>query len=142
MLSKRITKKTHDSIQFALAMVGICSTFMSILGMSLRDWTGSLWKSIVIVIVSLIIVFIMIYVFIGKRYEREVDLTIQKTSVSIMQGDIFEISGRKVIGCDSHYDLRIDDVVISKKSLHGQLVLNHAKEEELKAVISSEADRK
>ena len=41
----------------------------------------------------------------------------------------------RVIGCDTHFDTRIDDVVIAKKSLHGQLFLNHGKLEEIEKNI-------
>ena len=68
-------------------------------------------------------------------------IQIRNTSVLINCGDIFSASGLKVIGCDTHFDSRIDDIVISKTSLHGQLFLEHGKKSEIKKVIEKEAIR-
>ena len=68
-------------------------------------------------------------------------MTIRQTPVSISCGDIFDTEGFIVIGCDTHYDTRVDDIVISKRSLHGKLVLEHGKEEDIKAAVEKEARR-
>ena len=125
----------------SITAVGVISTVMSILGVSLDEWTNSVWRSIGCVLAGAIIIFILTYILIGRIFKDEVRLTIRRTPVSISVGDIFETSGWKVIGCDNHFDLRVDDVIISKKSLHGQLVLNHASKDELTAVIKSEAEK-
>jgi len=125
----------------SITAVGVISTVMSILGVSLDEWTNSVWLSIGCVLAGAVIIFVFTYILIGRIFKDEVRLTISRTPVSISVGDIFETSGWKVIGCDNHFDLRVDDVIISKKSLHGQLVLNHASIDELTAVIKSEAEK-
>lgn len=137
----KLSKQFRDSLYMSITAVGVISTVMSILGVSLDEWTNSVWRSIGCVLAGAIIIFILTYILIGRIFKDEVRLTIRRTPVSISVGDIFETSGWKVIGCDNHFDLRVDDVIISKKSLHGQLVLNHASIDELTAVIKSEAEK-
>ena len=138
---RRLSKQLRDSFYISIAVIGAISTIMSILGVSLYQWMQSAWLSLGVILVSYFIIFIICYFLIGRIYKNEVGLTIRKTDVSIAVGDIFSTSGWKVIGCDNHFDLRVDDVIISKKSLHGQLVLKHATKDELQVVIKSEAER-
>ena len=137
----KLSKQFRDSLYMSITAVGVISTVMSILGVSLDEWTNSVWRSIGCVLAGAIIIFVLIYILIGRIFKDEVRLIIRRTPVSISVGDIFETSGWKVIGCDNHFDLRVDDVIISQKSLHGQLVLNHASIDELTAVIKSEAEK-
>jgi len=137
----KLSKQFRDSLYMSITAVGVISTVMSILGVSLDEWTNSVWRSIGCVLAGAIIIFVLTYILIGRIFKDEVRLTIRRTPVSISVGDIFETSGWKVIGCDNHFDLRVDDVIISQKSLHGQLVLNHASIDELTAVIKSEAEK-
>ena len=46
-----------------------------------------------------------------------------------------------MIGCDTHFSTRVDDVVISKKSLHGQLILEHGDKDEIEVAITTEANK-
>lgn len=137
----KLSKQFRDSFYIAITTVGAISTVMSILGVSLNEWTNSIWQSIGFVLAGMFIVYVSTYVLIGKIFKNEVGLTIRRTDVRISLGNIFDTPGWKVIGCDNHFDLRVNDVIISKKSLHGQFVLNHAFIEELNAVIKSEAER-
>ena len=137
-----LSQQVRDSITVTVAIVGLISTILSILGISLGDWEGSnIWMRIGIVFVAFVVIYSFGYFAIGRIFRDSVSLTIRQTLVSISCGDIFEASGWKIIGCDTHFDTRVDDIVISKKSLHGQLVLNHGKKEEIEAVVENEAKR-
>jgi len=94
-----------------------------------------------IVFIAFVLIYSFVYFTIGRIFRDSVSLTIRQTSVSISCGDIFEAPGWKIIGCDTHFDTRVDDIIISKKSLHGQLVLNHGKKEEIETVVENEARR-
>jgi hypothetical protein len=83
----------------------------------------------------------VIYFILGALYKDLINLTIGETPITICVGDIFDMEGFKVIDCDTHFDTRIDDIVISKTSLHGQLVLEHGNKEEIKAVVENEAKK-
>lgn len=137
-----LLQQVRDSITVTVAIVGLISTILSILGISLGAWKGSsIWMRIGIVFVAFVVIYCFVYFAIGRIFRDSVNLTIRQTLVSISCGDIFEASGWKIIGCDTHFDTRVDDIIISKKSLHGQLVLEHGKKEEIEAVIENEAKR-
>lgn len=136
------SKQVRDSIVISATVVGMLSTFMSILGISLGDWKGSsVWVRISVVFVFYLVICMIIYFVIGKIFKESVNLNIRHTPIYITYGDIFEASGWKVIGCDTHFDTRVDDIVISKKSLQGQLVIEHGNKEEIEAVVEVEAKR-
>lgn len=61
--------------------------------------------------------------------------------MEIFCGDIFSTTGMKVIACDTHFDTRVDDIVVSKRSLHGQLILNHRNVNEIKKAVEDAAGR-
>lgn len=106
------------SVYFSMSVVGFVSTMFTVLGVSLEDLNANLWLRIGVIILSAVVLAIGYYVVIGNVYKDAVALTIAKTPVEISCGDIFKTSGYKVIGCDTHFDTRVDDVVISKNSLH------------------------
>ena len=137
-----LSKQVRDSIILSVTIVGMISTILSILGISLGDWIeSSLWLRIIIIVCIFLVIYVITYVAIGKIFRNLVELTIRQTSVSVSCGDIFEASELRVIGCDTHFDTRVDDIVISKKSLHGQLFLEHGKKEEIDRVVTAEAKR-
>lgn len=137
-----LSKRIRDSIIISMAIVGAISTVFSILGISLRNLIHcGPWLSIgIVVAVSLLILFAT-YIIIGAVFRNCINTTIKQTSVSVSCGDIFEATGLRVIGCDTHFDTRIDDIVISKKSLHGQFVLEHGNKDEIEAAVANEATR-
>lgn len=137
-----LLQQVRDSITVSITVVGLISTILSILGISLGDWKSSnVWMRIGIVFVAFVVIYSFVYFAIGRIFRDSVRLTIRQTSISISCGDIFDASGWKIIGCDTHFDTRVDDIIISKKSLHGQLVLYHGKKEEIETVVENEAKR-
>lgn len=137
-----LSKRVRDSVIISATLVGTISTILSILGISLGDWKdSSVLIRIGVVIGIFLLLYVISYIIIGKIFSDSVKLTIRNTSVSIGCGDIFNASGLRVIGCDTHFSTRVDDVVISKKSLHGQLFLEHGDKEEIEAAITTEANK-
>ncbi len=132
-------KKT--SITSSITAVGLIATIFTVLGVSVNGWVNNIWLSLLIVVLALIGVYFIAYCIIGKIYKDSVPLIIRQTPVSISCGDIFETDGFRVIGCDTYFDTQVDDVVISKKSLHGKLVLEHGNADEIKKVVEKEAQR-
>ena len=120
------------SVTSSITVVGLLATVFTVLGVSVNGWVNNIWLSLLIVIGALIGVYFIVYCTIGKIYKESVPLSIRQTPVSISCGDIFKTDGFRVIGCDTHFDTRVDDVVISKKSLHGKLVLEHGHADEIK----------
>jgi hypothetical protein len=121
-----LSKRFRDSITIPAVVVGAFSTVLSILGISLGDWENSnIWTRVGIVLFSYLLICIITYLIIGGIFRDSINLRIRETPVSITCGDIFQTVGWKVIGCDTCFRTVIDDVVISKESLHGQLVIDH-----------------
>ena len=137
-----LTKRTRDSISFSVFLVGFISTFCTILGVSLGDIPRlSLSFRILLVVLAFILSFVVSYFVIGRVYRDQIELEVNKTPVEISCGDIFKTEGYKVIGCDTHFHTTVDDIIISKKSLHGKLVLEHGRVDEIKVAVMREAER-
>lgn len=137
-----LTKRTRDSISFSVFLVGFISTFCTILGVSLGDIPClTLLTRVLLVALSAILVFVVSHFAIGRIYRDKIELLVNNTPVEISCGDIFRTEGYKVIGCDTHFHTTVDDVIISKKSLHGKLVLEQGKVEEIKEAVRRGAER-
>lgn len=139
---RKMPKRIQNSLLFSATVVGFLSTLFTVLGISLTNIPcTNLLMRFLIVIVIIVLLAMGCYAVIGVVYKDSVTLNIVKTPVEIFCGDIFETTGMKVIGCDSHFDTRVDDRVISKRSLHGQLILNHGNADEIKKVVEDAAVR-
>lgn len=135
-----LSKRLKDSLVFSISLVGCISTFLSIIGISLADipYTNII-INIILVMITLLIITITAYKIIGQLFKDSIELSIRGNSVTIKHGDIFQESGYKIIGCDSHFDTRVDDIVITKSSLHGQLFLNHGIIKDINKVVKQKA---
>ena len=134
-----LSKRIRDSILISSSFIGFISIVCTILGVSLNDLGDiSICMRVAILVVVFLLVCIGIYDFLGKD---SIELNIRQTEVTIAQGDIFSAPGLRVIGCDTCYDIRIDDVVISKSSLHGKLFLEHGDIHGIRRVVEAEAQR-
>ena len=138
---RRLPKRYKDSFYFSIGVVGFLSTIFTVLGVSLKDFKVNIWARISIVLIITVVLSIVYYIVIGKLYRDSVMLTISQTPVEISCGDIFKTPGLKVIGCDTHFDTRVDDIVITKKSLHGKLFLEHANRDDIKQVVEESAKK-
>ncbi len=137
-----LSKRVRDSVIISATLVGTIATILSILGISLGDWQDSNFFIRIGVVIGIFLLLYMIsYIIIGNIFSDSVKLIIRNTSVSIECGDIFNVSGLRVIGCDTHFSTIVDDVIISKKSLHGQLIMKHADKDEIEAAITIEANK-
>ena len=137
----RLSNRIKTSIAISITLVGLISTVMSVAGISLHDWTQNIWVSLLIIVGFFLLIAIAVFFLIGHIFKDSVPMVIRQTSVSIEVGDIFKADGWRVIGCDTHFDTRVDDVVISKKSLHGKLVLEHGRIEEIRSAVETAAHR-
>lgn len=137
-----LSKRFRSSFRVSVTLTGSFFSFLAIIGFSLCDYfDSSFYLRIIVVLGIYLAAFFFTYwgIFYYYRYRNSIGLNIGQTPVSISYGDIFKTQGWKVIGCDSHYDTRVDDIVISKKSLHGQLFLNHGNIDEIKKAIEDKA---
>ena len=126
-------------MNIALAVVGFISTIMTIAGVSVNGCVQNVCVSFLIIVAMIMLIFFISYGIIGSIYGQAVSFDIRSMPVEITVGDIFKSEGFKVIGCDTHFDTRVDDTIISKKSLHGQLVLQHGDINGIKAAVEKKA---
>lgn len=131
--------RTRDSIKYTLIIIGAVSTVLSVLGYSLGMCIQSFWLCIGVLVGACVILFLIIYWVIGSAFKTKITIRVGDIPVMIHYGDIFAEPGIRVIPCDCHYSLKIDDITINKRSLHGQLVEKHADNSELSREIKSEA---
>lgn len=139
---KHLSKRLRDSFRLSFTIVGFISVVFTVLGVSLASFDRfSLWERIFLVITVTIVICFFCYSIIGLLFKDSINIEVNQTPVCITFGNIFEMNGWKVIGCDSHFDTRVDDIVIAKKSLHGQLVLNHGNRDDIEKAVEREAKR-
>jgi len=134
-----LSNRKRDSISISIAVVGALATLFSVIGFSLATIINSFWYRLFVVALAFICFYILAYVVIGCIYNNHVAFSIRSIPIEISVGDIFSASGFKVIGCDTHFDTRVDDVIVAKSSLHGKLVLEHGKKEEIEDVVAKRA---
>lgn len=134
-----LPNRIRTSVTIALSLVGFIATIMTIAGVSVNGCVQNIWASFLIVAAMIVLISFITYKIIGVIYEKAVSFDIRSMPVDITVGDIFNAEGFKVIGCDTHFDTRVDDTIISKKSLHGQLILEHGDVDDVKAAIENKA---
>lgn len=135
-------KQIKDSFIFAMTIIGVVSTICGVIGVSLGDiCDANIWQRILILLAILIVLVVLKYDYIKYKYNNIIKLNISYTNIEISYNDIFKMPGMRVIGCDTHFDTRIDDNVIAKSSLHGKLFLSYGEINEIKAAIENSASR-
>ena len=72
-----LPKQVRDSIIISATLVGMISTVLSILGISLGDWKESnIWLRIGVVIAVFLLLCIVVYATIGRIFKNTVNLSI------------------------------------------------------------------
>ena len=145
-----MSKRFKDSLKEAIAVITIIATGLTIIGFSLKDlfpfqtlsWYFAIILRTIILTVILILFTVIIFIVKGSKYKNKMTIHIGKNSVTVMTGDLFKEDYWRVIPMDTHFETVVDDKVISKKSLHGQLILNHGNENDIKEVIKEEAKKR
>lgn len=71
------------------------------------------------IIFTVILVLIYIGIWIRANTVKRVELSINNSVFEIKEGDIFEESSLKVIGFNEYFDTKVDNKIISDKTLNG-----------------------
>lgn len=139
---KGLSRQAKSSVAISASIVSGASTVLTILGISLGSLEGvHVLVRFCIVIAAFTVLAVAIYYAIGYIFKESINLEIRGMRVKIRHGNIFETPSLRIIACDDHFDTRVDDVVISKKSLHGQLIMQHGNKQAIEALVESEAKR-
>ncbi|CAI0799176.1 MULTISPECIES: macro domain-containing protein [Serratia] len=74
-----------------------------------------------------IAVLIIGYILLWRRANnlREINLTIEESTVVIKTGDIFKQEGLKVIAFNEYFDTQVDEKIIARTSLNGKFIEEH-----------------
>lgn len=145
-----MTRQFKDSLTTAFVIIGGIATMFTIFGVSLStvlplskmSWFVKIEIYTGIVAFAYGFLVLVIWTIKGRRYKDSITFQIGKNTVTVRKGDIFKTPGWRVIPVDTTFSTVVDDKVISKNSLHGKLVLEHGDEDEIKAVVKKEAQRK
>ena len=107
-------------IKAFLAVIGIISSIISIVCIFITIPNNCKLYSAI----ALVVLFILVYagMFINANIKKSARMKINNTSIEIIYGDLFKISGLKVIGFNEYFDTIVDNVIISEKSLHGKYI--------------------
>lgn len=116
----------RDAFNCTTLITSAASTLFGLLGLTLFDLFPSIphWTFWFIVPLAYLAIFSLLYYLIKKTYESVYSTNINSVPVNIKIGNIFEEEGLKLIPCTDTFEMTVDDRVISKSSLNGQLVEN------------------
>lgn len=145
-----MSKRIKDSLILAFAIIGGISTVASILGVSVAsviplEKTNIFLRIIVYITIvgtAYILLTLIIWFIKGRKYKNSISLQIGKNKVTVKPGDIFQEAGWKVIPVDTTFSTTADDKVISKTSLHGQFLTQHAEIKDLEGIIEKEVSER
>jgi len=94
----------------------------------------SYWSSLSIKLVVVLFLYLGAWWWVKRL--RVINIVIGGSRVTIKEGDIFSEPEWKAIGFNEYFDTKVDDKVISRKSLNGIFIENH-----LQGIPVSELDR-
>lgn len=111
-------KKSFSIATYILAFI---STFLSIVGISFQNICRlKLWIWLIIVLFIYILIVITIRIILSRK--NFYTIKVRKNKIDIKIGDIFKEKGLILIPFNEYFDTTVDDIVISKNSLHGKLI--------------------
>ena len=142
-------RRLKDSLAYSFAFVTGLGTVFSLFGISLAEILSFKNESICIAFLYRLLIVLPIYgaiallalKMINDKITKGINISVGGNSVTIKSADIFKENALRVIPVETHFQTTIDDKIISKNSLHGKLVQQHADPEILKQAIKKEAKR-
>lgn len=126
----RLSRTLRNSITLALAIITATSTITGIIGFSIRDIDSQMtwWGSLLILLGLYALLVAVIYAILKGIQKRPIRFLINGNRGEIRIGNIFSTDGMRVIPFNEFYDTKVDDVVISKKSLNGVFITGYVKD--------------
>lgn len=126
------------SVKWSMAIIGVISTIMAVVGISLSDLLpkGSGCLVRLLVFAALFVLLAILAAFVAYRRSKSgIHLTINGMDVDVAVGDLFSMDGVRVIPFDEYFDIQVDDKVISRNSLNGIFVERYADWNTLKRTV-------
>lgn len=135
IVTRSLVKK---SVKWSMAIIGLISTIMAVMGISLGDLlpkgSGCLVRLIVLAFLFVVLA-ILAAVVAYRRSKSGIHLTINGMDVDAVVGNLFATDGVKVIPFDEYFDIQVDDKVISRNSLNGIFIERYADWNTLKRTV-------
>lgn len=120
------------------SQVGVISSLVTLVAFCIPPSGGWTWKIICSIIFVLGLGILFVYKWYKANQADYAELKINGTKVKVQIGNLFEQEGLKIIGVNNYIDLVADDVVVSKRTLHGKFVERHQNEiQEINAAITN-----
>ena len=120
------------------SQVGIFSSIVTLFAFCIPPSDGWTWKIVCSIIFILVLGVLFVYKWYKANQLNHADLKINDTKVTVQIGDLFKQEGLQIIGVNNYMDLVADDVVVSKRTLHGKFVEQHKNEiHEIRSAISN-----
>lgn len=113
--------KVKDSLLYGFSFLGFVELIFAIAGINISIIFScpTLAHRLAISFSIYLICALLAYCWIWLNNINEVTISIKGTTVHIKKGDIFNEQGWKVIPFNENFDTKVDDIVISHKSLNG-----------------------
>ena len=81
--------------------------------------------SLIAFLLALLVTYLGVWIWSNRI--NHVEINIEGTSVTVKVGDIFQQPGLKAIAFNEHFDTKVDNEIISEKSLNGIFINSHLK---------------
>ncbi len=143
---KKITK---DSFCHSFSFVLTIGSVAAILGLTMKELFPLEGCNEPLAYAIRFLILFVVFFLIGlgirtalrRRTQKGYSLIIGGNYVFIKRADIFQEDAWRVIPVDTRFQTKVDDIVISKNSLHGQLVLQHGDADDINQTVEQEAKR-
>jgi hypothetical protein len=81
--------------------------------------------SLIVFLLALLLTYLGVWIWSNRI--NHVEINIEGTSVTVKVGDIFQQPGLKAIAFNEYFDTKVDNEIISEKSLNGIFINSHLK---------------
>lgn len=130
-----------------LDAVGTLSAFATLIAF-VGPWKSPEYSSIgCLILIGIIVLISLTYTYFQIQTIRSLTILMRpQLQVTVKEGDVLKERGIIVIPVNNYFDTIVDDVIISKKSVHGQFVLQYLAEnpdvEQLNKLISDDLKKR
>lgn len=130
-----------------LDAVGTLSAFATLIAF-VGPWKSPEYSSFgCLILIGIIVLISLTYTYFQIQTIRSLTILMRpQLQVTVKEGDVLKERGIIVIPVNNYFDTIVDDVIISKKSVHGQFVLQYLAEnpdvKQLNKLISDDLKKK
>lgn len=109
--------------------VGTLSAFATLIAF-VGPWKSPEYSSFgCLILIGIIVLISLTYTYFQIQTIRSLTILMRpQLQVTVKEGDVLKERGIIVIPVNNYFDTIVDDVIISKKSVHGQFVLQYLAE--------------